>query len=125
MWFRRLRGPHHVPRLVINRDHCQASFILPKSMQMEVRVLHLDDEPDFLDIAKSFLEGSGGIEVDGEADAARALEKLSKEDYDVVISDYKMPVMDGIEFLKEVRKKDERIPWKCLPTRYCASCFTT
>ncbi|WP_035587785.1 sigma-54-dependent transcriptional regulator [Hippea jasoniae] len=43
--------------------------------------------------------------------AKEALKLIKKEDFDVIISDLKMPKMDGIEFLSEVKKIKKDIPF--------------
>ena len=43
--------------------------------------------------------------------AEQALEKLKKEYFDIVISDYMMPGMNGLEFLDTLRKKGNDIPF--------------
>jgi PAS domain S-box-containing protein len=76
-----------------------------------LHVLYVDDEPDLLDISKMFLEESGDFSVTTIVSAPDALELLNKEQFDVVISDYQMPGMDGIQFLVEVRANFGPIPF--------------
>ncbi len=74
-----------------------------------IRVLHLDDEPAHLEITRIFLtrETKGDLEIVSVASPAEALKMLSDEYFDVVIVDYKMPEMTGIEFLELIRKDDK------------------
>ncbi|WP_292370460.1 response regulator [Methanoregula sp. UBA64] len=73
-------------------------------------VLFVDDEPDLLDITKLFLEASGKFHVDTCGSAADALALPGLAAYDAVITDFQMPVMNGIEFLKEIRQKFGDLP---------------
>ncbi|MEA2033367.1 MAG: response regulator [Euryarchaeota archaeon] len=70
-----------------------------------IRVLHVDDEPADLEITKILLkrEAKEDFEISGVLSAEEALGKCKGEHFDVVISDYKMPGMDGMEFLETVR----------------------
>ena len=79
-------------------DRIVSSTVLERQM----RVLHVDDDPAFLKVAKQCLEMQGEIEVDTASSVNEASEKLKKKDYDAVVSDYQMPGKDGLEFLKEL-----------------------
>jgi len=68
-------------------------------------ILYVDDEPMLLELAKIFLEKTGNFRVDTVTSATEALSILARTSYDCIISDYQMPVMDGIVFLKTVRSK--------------------
>jgi CheY-like chemotaxis protein len=69
-----------------------------------VRVLHVDDEEHELMFTKIFLDGSEyGILVESFLDPLEALELLRGEDFDLVLSDYKMKYMTGIEFAERIR----------------------
>ena len=68
-------------------------------------ILYVDDEPMLLELAKLFLEKTGDFRVDTVTSATEALDILAKTSYDCIISDYQMPVMDGIVFLKTFRSK--------------------
>lgn len=80
---------------------------------MRIRVLHVDDEPSVLAITRLLLRSNGGeaFEITSALSAEEALEKLEKGCFDVIISDYMMPGMDGLEFLEEVRKNWYSIPF--------------
>lgn len=74
-------------------------------------VLYVDDEPGLLEIGKLFLERSGDLTVETACSAAEAIEKLSSHQYDGIISDFQMPQMDGIEFLKYIRTTFGDLPF--------------
>ncbi|HUW85372.1 MAG TPA: PAS domain S-box protein, partial [Methanoregula sp.] len=74
-------------------------------------VLYVDDEPMLLELAKIFLETTGDFRVDTVTSAPAALDIMSTSSYDCIISDYQMPGMDGIIFLKTVRSKGNVIPF--------------
>lgn len=76
-----------------------------------IRVLYVDDEPGMLEIGRLFLEKTGEFEVTTLMDATEAIRLLSGKSFDVIISDYQMPVMDGLQFLVEVRTRFGRIPF--------------
>ncbi len=81
------------------------------SIAGKVKVLLVDDEPGLTGIAKLFIERSGEYQVDIANSAASALEMLKATQYDAVVSDYLMPDMDGITFLKTVRSGNTTIPF--------------
>lgn len=78
-----------------------------------IRVLIVDDDPAILELAALFLERCGDIQVDPTETAAEGLERLEGggRNYHVVVSDYAMPGMDGIAFLKAVRSRKLEIPF--------------
>ena len=68
------------------------------------KVLIVDDELDFLETIIKRLRARN-IEVSGVESGYLALEALDSRNPDVIILDVKMPGMDGIETLKEIKKK--------------------
>jgi len=75
-----------------------------------ISVLYVDDERFLLEMSKIYLERSGEMYVDITESAGEALAILCNRRYDAVISDYQMPGMDGIEFLKILREKYPALP---------------
>ncbi|HTY15164.1 MAG TPA: response regulator [Methanoregulaceae archaeon] len=71
----------------------------------------MDDEPELLKVAKLFLERSNEIVIDTLDSPVRGLETLDLGLYSVIVSDYLMPDMDGIEFLKRIRDRYGDIPF--------------
>lgn len=69
-------------------------------------ILVLDDEFDVMNIIKLGLQKKGSFEVYGFTDPVLALEhfKTNAEHYSLVISDTRMPEMNGYEFAKQVKK---------------------
>ncbi|MFH0968595.1 MAG: response regulator [Methanobacteriota archaeon] len=76
-----------------------------------IRVLYVDDDQDFLEIVKVILENKEDISVDITASGYAALELLKTGGYDIILSDYRMFRMDGMEFLKQARELDSQIPF--------------
>jgi PAS domain S-box-containing protein len=76
-----------------------------------MRILLVDDEPGFLEIAKIFLERAGDLHVETALSAAAALDLPDFLSFDAVVSDYEMPGMNGIEFLRTVRETDPHLPF--------------
>jgi len=76
-----------------------------------IHLLYVDDEPALLELTKMFLERSGDFSVDTEASAQEVISILKNRHYDAIISDYQMPGMNGIEFLQQVRKEGNAIPF--------------
>jgi two-component system response regulator HydG len=75
----------------------------------KVRILVVDDEPS----ARSGLEKllrQEGYAVESAADGASALASFADKPADVVVTDLKMPRMDGMELLAKLREQDEEIP---------------
>jgi two-component system OmpR family response regulator len=68
------------------------------------KMLVVDDEQDFLETILKRLKARK-IEVTGVESGRQALEFLDDHDVDVIILDVKMPGMDGIETLREIKKK--------------------
>jgi len=76
-----------------------------------ISVLYVDDDPALLDIGKIFLEKIGNFSVETCTSAPEALERLTRVSYHAVLSDFDMPEMNGIQFLKEVRSRYPTLPF--------------
>ena len=72
------------------------------------RVLIVDDEEAITLLLKMVIE-KDGFQVDMANSAASALFLINKQKYHIVMSDIMMPDMDGLELLREIRKKDPMI----------------
>jgi Response regulator containing CheY-like receiver, AAA-type ATPase, and DNA-binding domains len=68
-----------------------------------ISILYVDDEPVVCDVVKIFLERGGNIFVNIAYSAEDALVKLKHSSFDLIVSDYQLPKINGIEFLKIVR----------------------
>ena len=68
------------------------------------KVLIVDDELDFLETIVKRIRARN-VEVSGVESGYLALEALDRSSPDVIILDVKMPGMDGIETLREIKKK--------------------
>ena len=77
-----------------------------------IRVLHVDDEPEFAETVAAFLEGADDrITVHTAVSATAGLELVGELDVDCIVSDYEMPGRDGIEFLEAVRDAHPSLPF--------------
>jgi PAS domain S-box-containing protein len=80
-------------------------------MAEAIRVLYVDDESALLDLCQIFLERSGDFTVTTATSAPEAIRILELKRFDAIVSDYQMPEMNGIEFLKVVRARGDKTPF--------------
>lgn len=67
------------------------------------RILLADDEPDILEISRISLEMVGGFEVEACNSGAELLQRLPEFKPDLVVIDFLMPDMAGLEVLRAIR----------------------
>jgi PAS domain S-box-containing protein len=90
--------------------HQMNSAISSPERKKPIQVLIIDDEPLLVDIAQRFLEQNNFC-TDSAYSADEALQKISQYSYDAVVSDYNMPVKNGIELLIQVRATNPALPF--------------
>ena len=76
-----------------------------------IKVLHVDDEPSFLEIVAFFLNREGDFEVVTSVTAKDAIEKLKEHKFDAIVADYGLPEINGIDLLKILRAQGNDIPF--------------
>ena len=69
----------------------------------KMKFLVVDDFSTMRRIVRNLLKELGYTNVDEAEDGAMALSKLKNEQFDFVISDWNMPVMNGLDMLKSIR----------------------
>lgn len=73
-----------------------------------IRMLHVDDEADQRVYTRLFLERADPyLQIESTSSADKALRMLQNEDFDCVVSDYRMPGMDGIELARILRESSD------------------
>ena len=78
----------------------------PETLGLQgLRILIIDDETDALDLISMEL-AQHGARVTGVTSAEEALQSLSQETFDVLISDIGMPQMDGYALIRQIRKQE-------------------
>lgn len=78
---------------------------------MPVSVLYVDDEVPHLMLAREYLGASGKVTLTCVSSGKEAIDSLRTGQYDVIVSDYLMQDMDGIQLLKYVRANYEGVPF--------------
>ena len=78
---------------------------------MEKRKILVVDDDDYMRDSISETLKRKGYDLGDAGDGASALEMLAKDSFDLVISDFKMPAMNGIELLEKIRKMDLEVPF--------------
>jgi len=79
---------------------------------LKIRILYVEDNPDDQVILQHSLKEKMPINFDliTVDTGTKGLKKLEKENFDLLISDYRLPDMTGIELVKELKKKHVKTP---------------
>lgn len=77
---------------------------------MAEKILIVDDEPDMLKLLSMILREKTPYEITTTNNPIEALELAKNVNFDLVITDLKMPGLDGLQLLEEVKKRDEDVP---------------
>ncbi len=77
-----------------------------------IRILHIDDDDEFLKLTEHFLlKLNSKLVIEPLSHPINAIKLLETHAYDVIVSDYQMPGITGIELLKQIRKSGNNIPF--------------
>jgi DNA-binding NtrC family response regulator len=77
---------------------------------MAEKILIVDDEPDMLKLLSMILKEKTPYEITTTNNPLEALDLAKKGGFDLVLSDLKMPGLDGIELIEAVKQVDVDIP---------------
>ncbi len=75
-------------------------------MDKNMSILVVDDFPTMRRIVRTLLKELGFANVDEAEDGNEALSKLRSGSFELVVSDWNMPNLDGLEMLKQIRADD-------------------
>jgi DNA-binding NtrC family response regulator len=78
---------------------------------MAARILVIDDEIDMLMLLRMIIEDNTDYEVETTNNPSEALKLLTQKGFDLIISDLKMPGMDGLELFDETTGIKPHIPF--------------
>ena len=79
-----------------------------------MNVLVVEDNPIFRRYIVDLIYTMEVDEVVSASNGVRALQELQRHDFQLIIADWKMPQMDGLQLLKEVRESDPDVPFVLL-----------
>ncbi|MCE9596669.1 MAG: response regulator [Spirochaetia bacterium] len=80
-------------------------------------ILAVDDSPAMLNMVRQTLE-FGGFKVVTAGDGQQGLGELAANEICLIVTDINMPVMDGITFIREVRRANDSVPILTLTTEF-------
>jgi CheY-like chemotaxis protein len=84
---------------------------VPDNLHPGSRILVVDDEQDLREAVKELLEAYlDGARVRTAESGKAALAILDREDIDLIVTDFKMPGMNGVQFLREASKVAPDVP---------------
>src|ERR1700749_3634879 len=98
---------------ILRLCYCRVVLHMPvrnfSSSTPKERILLVDDNSLGLSARKSVLEELGH-RIATAASGADALEQFARQKFDLVVTDYKMPRMDGLELIARLRKQAPALP---------------
>ena len=76
----------------------------------KLRVLVVDDSPEIRNFVAEYILRPHGFAVDMAADGAAGLQKALSTRPDLILMDYEMPHLSGVEVLRQLRERNCRVP---------------
>ncbi|MCE7993700.1 MAG: response regulator [Roseivirga sp.] len=99
---------HEVPESIIEResaDEVDTGVILSSSENSRPKILLVEDHPDMRSYIRQLLNSY--YDVTEASNGIHALNKLEQLSPDLIISDVRMPEMDGLDFARKVKAKEK------------------
>ncbi len=81
------------------------------SVDKNINILIVDDYKTMLRIIRNLLKQLGFNNVDEATDGGEALERIANKQYGLIISDWNMEPMTGIELLRKIRAANNNTPF--------------
>jgi two-component system phosphate regulon response regulator PhoB len=109
--------------IVITADGVATATVPPPPMSSQgARVLLVDDDPDIREVVSVMLEAVGLV-VEVAASAEEALQRASIEHFDLLLLDWSLPGMSGLDLCKAIRKNAETaiVPVLFLSANACST----
>lgn len=75
---------------------------------LDARILLADDSPINQAVTSSMLKHLGFAQIDVVEDGGAAVDLATRESYDLILMDCKMPVMDGYQATRAIRRQEQR-----------------
>ncbi len=98
-------------QVALERCAAELEQIADQLGRQQARVLLVDDDPALLQALPQALRlRMGGVTVETADSAAAALDRIAARDYDAIVTDIKMPGMDGLGLLAEIRGRQPDTP---------------
>lgn len=91
-----------IPGGPVPTSYASVSGASKRDSREPARILVVDDEPVILDILRDILEFEGHS-VEAVGDGLTALGRLAEQSFDVLLTDMKMPKLDGLELIRRAR----------------------
>ncbi len=73
-------------------------------------LLVIDDDPTELSLLERYLKTGGNYDVIADTNPRAAIEKVAKESIDLVLCDWRMPDLTGLDVLDELKRRDTNVP---------------
>jgi len=98
-------------RVALDRCVAELEQVAEKLGRQRARVLVVDDDPALLEALPRALQlRMSDVTVETADSAAAALDRIGTRDYDAIVTDIKMPGMDGLELLAGIRARQPDTP---------------
>jgi DNA-binding NtrC family response regulator len=83
----------------------------PQEMERpKTQILVIEDDHEMRSLLKDFIEEEDGFEVDWVIDGSEAIPKLSKKPFDLIITDLRMPGLNGMDIIPGLKNIQPGIP---------------